>query len=69
MIIRTEAIEAARTFKRKFRLPGRIDVDGITAKYEDGVLSVSVPRAFRRRGFYVDPADMPQQLDTLARAA
>lgn len=73
IIIRTEAIdessEPARAFMRKFRLPGRVDIDGISAKYEDGVLTVTVPRFFTRRGFYIDPADVPQQLDTLARAA
>lgn len=73
LIIRTEAIdefsEPARTFMRKFRLPGRVDIDGISAKYEDGVLTVAVPRSFTRRGFYIDPADVPQQLETLARAA
>ncbi|PON84059.1 Small heat shock protein HSP [Trema orientale] len=73
LIIRTEAIDEstqpARTFMRKFRLPGRVDIDGISAGYEDGVLTVTVPRSFRRRGFYIDPADVPERLETLARAA
>ncbi|KAL5578865.1 hypothetical protein UlMin_011307 [Ulmus minor] len=73
IIIRTEAIdestEPARTFMRKFRLPGRVDIDGIAAGFEDGVLRVTVPKSFRRRGFYIDPADVPQQPQTLARAA
>lgn len=73
LIIRTEAIndstEPARTFTRKFRLPGRVDIDVISAGYEDGVLTVTVPRSFRRRGFYIDPADVPEHIETLARAA
>lgn len=73
LIIRTEAIdestELARSFKRKFRLPGGIHVDGISAGYEDGVLTVTVPRSFRRGGFYIDPADVPEHLEVLARAA
>ncbi|KAF3451705.1 hypothetical protein FNV43_RR07801 [Rhamnella rubrinervis] len=73
LIIRAEAIagstELARNFKRKFRLPGRIDIDGISAGYEDGVLTVTVPRLFRRGGFYIDPADLPGRLEVLARAA
>ena len=74
LIIRTEATdelasEPARAFMRKFRLPGRVDVEGIAARYEDGVLTITVPRAFRRSGFYIDPADVPERLETLARAA
>lgn len=56
LIIRTEAIDESRSpskrFMRKFRLPGMVNVDGITAAYEDGVLRVSVPR----RGFFIHPA-------------
>ncbi|XP_052202030.1 15.4 kDa class V heat shock protein [Diospyros lotus] len=73
LIIRTEAADAstepAKSFKRKFRLPGMIDVSGISAGYEDGVLTVTVPRSFVRRGFYIEPADLPERLDVLARAA
>ena len=73
LIIRTEAIhestKPARNFMRKFRLPGRIDIDGISAGYEDGVLTVAVPRSFRRSGFYIDPADVPERVEVLARAA
>ncbi|XP_021766901.1 15.4 kDa class V heat shock protein-like isoform X2 [Chenopodium quinoa] len=48
LIIRTEAgdntVDPPRRFMKKFRLPGRIDLDGISAGYEDGVLTVTVPR-------------------------
>ncbi|KAJ0083141.1 hypothetical protein Patl1_11099 [Pistacia atlantica] len=37
----------------------------LPASYEDGVLRVSVPR----RGFFIHPADVPQTLELLARAA
>ncbi|XP_022777407.1 LOW QUALITY PROTEIN: 15.4 kDa class V heat shock protein [Durio zibethinus] len=75
LIIRTEAIDEstkpARNFMRKFRLPGMIDLDGISARYEDGVLTVTVPtpRSFRRSGFYNDPSDVPEKLEVVARAA
>ena len=73
LIIRTEAIDEstkpAKSFMRKFRLPDMIDIDGISAGYEDGVLTVTVPRSFVRRGFYIDPGDLPEQLEVLARAA
>ena len=72
LTIRTEAVdestEPARKFKRKFRLPGRVDLDAVSAVYEDGVLTVTVPRSLRR-GFYIDPADVPERFDVLARAA
>ncbi|XP_010052831.2 15.4 kDa class V heat shock protein [Eucalyptus grandis] len=73
MIIRTEAAEEsrepARSFMRKFRLPNLVDVNGISAGYEDGVLTVKVPRSLARRGFLIDPADVPERLEVLARAA
>lgn len=71
--IRTEAAEEsgepAQSFMRKFRLPGMVDVHGISARYEDGVLTVRVPRSITGRGFFVDPADVPDNLEVLARAA
>ncbi|XVE51130.1 hypothetical protein DITRI_Ditri02bG0014300 [Diplodiscus trichospermus] len=73
LIIRTQAIDEstkpARNSMRKFRLPGRVGIDGISAGYKDGVLTVTVPRSFRRNGFYIDPADVPERLELLARAA
>ncbi|KAL0353247.1 UNVERIFIED_CONTAM: class V heat shock protein [Sesamum angustifolium] len=74
LIIRTEAAnesteEPYRSFNRKFRLPGQVDVDGISAEYVAGVLTVTVPRSFVRRGFFIDPADMPDRMHHLARAA
>lgn len=76
LIIRTEAIdesssmiEPSRRFMRKFRLPGMVDINGVSAGYENGVLTVIVPKTFVRRGFYIDPADVPERLEVLARAA
>lgn len=75
LIIRTEATDEssstgpARSFKKKFRLPGRINIEGISASYQDGVLTVTVPRIFTRRGFFIEPADLPERLEVLARAA
>ncbi|XP_008224808.1 PREDICTED: 15.4 kDa class V heat shock protein [Prunus mume] len=72
LIIRTqridEATEPSRSFMRKFRIPGRVDLERISAGYEDGVLTVTVPRSLRRT-FYIDPADVPERLEVLARAA
>ncbi|CAN7132538.1 unnamed protein product [Brassica rapa subsp. narinosa] len=72
LIIRTKTTEISpvRSLKRKFRLPESIDMIGITANYEDGVLTVIVPkRVLRRRSFFIDPSDVPQNLHVLARAA
>lgn len=73
LIIRTEAAEEltepARSFLRKFRLPDTIDVNGISAGYENGVLTVAVPRSFVRRGFFIEPTDLSEQVGVLARAA
>ncbi|XP_062013466.1 15.4 kDa class V heat shock protein [Rosa rugosa] len=63
-----ESTEARRTFTRKFRLPGMVDIERISAAYEDGVLTITVPRSLRR-SFFIEPADMPERLDVLARAA
>jgi len=58
LVIRMELAAAAaaaaeedgrrRSFDRKFRLPGMVDVDGISAEYTDGVLTVTVPRMHTR---------------------
>ncbi|KAK6124469.1 hypothetical protein DH2020_041790 [Rehmannia glutinosa] len=70
LIIRTEAAEeACRSFNRKFRLPARVDVNGISAEYVAGVLTVTVPRSLVGRGFFIDPSDMPETVNLLARAA
>lgn len=74
LIIRTEGEnetteEPVRCFMKKFRLPVMIDVNGISAGYEDGVLTVTVPRFSAGRGFYIEPADVSEQLGVLARAA
>lgn len=58
------------SFKRKFRLPESIDITGISAGYEDGVLTVVVPKmVLRRRSFFIDPSDVLESLQVLARAA
>lgn len=69
LIIRTESSSDIRRFTRKFRLPERVDVNGISADYVDGVLTVTVPKSFVRRGFYIDPSDRPETMHLLARAA
>lgn len=77
LIIRTEAgndddeesTPPARSFMRKFRLPGMVDVDGISAGYRDGVLTVTVPRSFVRRGLLIHPADIQDRVSFGASAA
>lgn len=67
----TEEEEAERTrqrsFNRKFRLPVRVDLEGITARYENGVLTVTVPRLIRRP--QIDCSGLDQALKSVARAA
>ncbi|KNA22011.1 hypothetical protein SOVF_038010 [Spinacia oleracea] len=69
LIIRTEAgdhsVDPPRRFTRKFRLPGRVNLDGISAAYEDGVLTVTVPR----RVFLINPDDLANRLQVTATAA
>ncbi|XP_054777440.1 15.4 kDa class V heat shock protein-like [Prosopis cineraria] len=72
LIIRTEAAEEsteppARKFVRKFRLPARVDLEAVSAGYEHGVLTVTVPRSLRR-GFLIEPS-VPDTTEALARAA
>ncbi|KDP20764.1 hypothetical protein JCGZ_21235 [Jatropha curcas] len=73
LIIRTEAIDEstkpAKSFVRKFRLPGLVDINGISAGYEEGVLTVTVPRSYRRRGLLIDPTTISDRLEVTARAA
>ncbi|KAJ4880878.1 15.4 kDa class V heat shock protein [Raphanus sativus] len=73
LVIRTETTEIrspVRSLKRKFRLPDSIDMIGISATYENGVLTLIVPkRVLRRRSFFIDPSDVPESLHVLARAA
>ena len=40
---------AAGKFERSFRVPEAVDADGITAKYDKGVLEVRVPKVERSR--------------------
>ncbi|XP_042757798.1 15.4 kDa class V heat shock protein isoform X2 [Lactuca sativa] len=75
LIIRTESADdmmimaGRRSFLKKFRLPETIDVNGISAGYENGVLTITVPRSFVRREFYIEPGDLHEQVEVLARAA
>ncbi|CAN6218998.1 unnamed protein product [Urochloa humidicola] len=53
LVIHTELVDGGavgerRGFDRKFRLPGMVDVDGISAEYTHGVLTVTVPRMHTR---------------------
>ncbi|XP_068319064.1 15.4 kDa class V heat shock protein-like [Pyrus communis] len=77
LIIRTQRLEEeeeesteqpSRTFMRKFLIPAEADIERISARYEDGVLTVTVPRSLRR-AFFIEPADVPERLQVLARAA
>lgn len=73
LIIRTEAAnettEPIRSFMRKFRLPGMVDMDGISASYRDGVLTVTVPRTLVRRGFFIEPDDLTESIVNLGASA
>ncbi|XP_023001317.1 15.4 kDa class V heat shock protein [Cucurbita maxima] len=72
LIIRTQAVDGvtvpAKSFSRKFRLPVLVDVDAISAGFENGVLEITVPRSFRTRSV-IHQTDSPDQLQLLARAA
>ncbi|KAJ4801415.1 hypothetical protein LUZ62_052661 [Rhynchospora pubera] len=80
MVIRTELCDTGagteedaaermrfRSFNRKFRLPVHVDMDGITARYEDRVLTVTVPRLFRQP--QIDCLGLDQAFKPLAPAA
>ncbi|XP_077243592.1 15.4 kDa class V heat shock protein-like [Tasmannia lanceolata] len=74
LIIRTErdeeSTEAMRKFMRKFRLPERVNLDGISATYENGVLTVTVPRSFVRWNLRINSSDLIHSNGNLsARAA
>ncbi|KAG9454070.1 hypothetical protein H6P81_006974 [Aristolochia fimbriata] len=75
LIIRTERVEEGaeapvRNFMRKFRLPERVDLVGITAELGNGVLMVTVPRVLTTRSRLIDPANLPESSQVLvARAA
>lgn len=56
-----------RSFNRKFRLPVRVDLEGITARYEDGVLTVTIPRLIRRP--QIECFGLDQEVKSAARAA
>ncbi|GAA0140397.1 chaperone [Lithospermum erythrorhizon] len=71
--IRTEAVqeseEPARSFMRKFKLPEGMDVDNISVGYEDGFLTITVPKSHMRTGFFIHPDDMPEISHVSAKAA
>lgn len=72
LIIRTQAVDGvtvpAKSFSRKFRLPVLVDVDAISAGFENGVLEITVPRSLRTRSV-IHQTDSSDQLQLLARAA
>ncbi|WOL15150.1 15.4 kDa class V heat shock protein [Canna indica] len=61
--------ETRRGFMRKFRLPETTDIEGITAAYEDGVLTVTVPRSVSRRSLRLDLEEVADGRNSVARAA
>ncbi|KAM0943809.1 putative small heat shock protein HSP20 [Dioscorea sansibarensis] len=72
LIIRTELFsneDTSRGFMRKFRLPQMIDVDGISAGYADGVLTVTVPRSSLRGRLASHASIIVEAHDSAARAA
>ncbi|KAJ4981310.1 hypothetical protein NE237_032147 [Protea cynaroides] len=73
LIIKTQAVdgkpEPARSFMKKFKLPVLIDVSGISAGYEDGLLRITVPKSFVNRKIRIDPAHLPKRYQVLAPAA
>ncbi|XP_066400104.1 18.8 kDa class V heat shock protein-like [Miscanthus floridulus] len=72
LVIRTEVDAAGagtRSFDRKFRLPGMVDVDGISAAYAHGVLTVTVPRMHTRARPVADVLGAGPARDHAARAA
>ncbi|CAN6175583.1 unnamed protein product [Urochloa humidicola] len=83
LVIRTELMDSAaageegddgavggrRGFDRKFRLPGMVDVDGISAEYAHGVLTVTVPRMHTRARPAAGLLGAGAARDSAARAA
>ncbi|KAG9140327.1 hypothetical protein Leryth_026981 [Lithospermum erythrorhizon] len=54
---------------RKFKLPEGMDVDNISVGYEDGFLTITVPKSHMRTGFFIHPDDMPEICHVSAKAA
>jgi HSP20 family protein len=46
-----------------------IDIGGISVGYEDGVITVALPRSFRRREFYINLTDASIMVKVAAQAA
>ncbi|OAY69978.1 15.4 kDa class V heat shock protein [Ananas comosus] len=78
MVIRTELLddgdddnsERRLGFRRKFRLPRLVDLDHISADYENGILTVTVPRMISVGGrLRADPREFPPERNSAARAA
>nr|CAD1819238.1 unnamed protein product [Ananas comosus var. bracteatus] len=69
MVIRTELLddgdddnsERRLGFMRKFRLPRLVNLDHISADYENGILTVTVPRMISVGGrLRADPGEFPR---------
>lgn len=73
LIIRTErtndSTKPGRSFMSKIRLPSMINIEATLAVYKDGHLTVRVPRLTTRIGFFIDPSDLTQHVQVVARAA
>ncbi|KAJ3670438.1 hypothetical protein LUZ60_010762 [Juncus effusus] len=65
----TERYTKHRNFNKKFRLPLRVNLDGITARYENGMLSVDVPRLVSRERLGIEFPDLDRVDNPVARAA
>ncbi|VAH45306.1 unnamed protein product [Triticum turgidum subsp. durum] len=57
------------SFARKFRLPGMVDADGITAEYGHGVVTVTVPRMHTRARPVVNLIGLGPACDPVARSS
>ncbi|XP_072951801.1 15.4 kDa class V heat shock protein [Typha angustifolia] len=80
LVIRTESVDVnerateaegdrRRQFNRKFRLPRMVDVDRISAGYDNGVLTVTVPRMVAMGRLRIDTQEAAQAHNPVARAA
>ncbi|HKV70119.1 MAG TPA: Hsp20/alpha crystallin family protein [Gemmatimonadales bacterium] len=55
-----EGQKAGYSFKRSFTLPATVDAEGITANYEHGVLTVTLPKAEKAKARQIPVANVTQ---------